>query len=247
VTRVIFVGTSDAFGTGGRRQSAYLIEGRTGRILLDCAPTTLTGFEDLGIARDSIDVICVSHFHGDHFGGVPQFLLAARFVDRRARPLHVMGPRGLEERVRGVATALGHPFADGSLGFPLRFHEFGADRELDVGPFHVEAFPTHHAPDSMPHGLIVSTGAHRIAYSGDTGWFDGLPRAVGRSDLFICECTQEVSRWEYHLAYEELHARHAEFDCDRIVLTHLGPDMRKRDTAEPFELADDGMIIDLGK
>ncbi|MGI9432823.1 MAG: MBL fold metallo-hydrolase [Myxococcota bacterium] len=244
MTRVLCVGPSDTFGSGGRRQSAYLVESPDGSILLDCAATTLTGLEALGISRDTIDVIAVSHFHADHFAGVPQFLLATRYVDRRTRPLTVAGPPGIEERVRQAARAVGHPLDD-ELQFPLRFHEIEAGREDKLGRLRLLPFATFHTPETRPHGLIVTAGAHRVAYSGDTGWFAELPEAVAGVDLFLCECTQEVTRYEYHLGFDELCAHHGEFDCGRILLTHLGPQMRLRVSAEPFELADDGLVIEL--
>lgn len=245
MTRVVCVGTSDAFGTGGRRQSAYLVESEAGSVLMDCAGTTLTGLEALQISRDSIDVIAISHFHGDHFGGVPLLLLAARFVDRRRHPLVVAGPPGVEERVRAVAHAIGHPLPDRVPEFPLRFHEFESGLEDPIGPCQLLAFDCQHSPETKPHGLVVTIDGRRIAYSGDTGWFDGLPVAVRGADLFVCECTQGAARYPYHLSLEELRAHHAEFDCGRIFLTHLGPEMRARQAAEPFELADDGLVIEL--
>ena len=48
MSEVIFVGTSDAFGAGGRRQSAIFARGPSGAALLDCGGTTNTGLSDLG-------------------------------------------------------------------------------------------------------------------------------------------------------------------------------------------------------
>jgi ribonuclease BN (tRNA processing enzyme) len=245
VTRVVCVGTSDAFGTGARRQSSYLVQSETGGVLMDCSGTTLTGLEALRIPRDSIDVIAITHFHGDHFGGVPLLLLAARFVDRRHHPLVIAGPPGIEERIRGVARAVGHPLPEPEIEFPLRFHEYESGLEDKIGPCELRAFECVHSPETMPHGLVVTMDGHRVAYSGDTGWFPGLPDAVRGVDVFLCECTQAAAQYPYHLSLEEMRGHHAEFDCGRIFLTHLGPEMLARETAEPFELAEDGLVIEL--
>jgi len=91
----------------------------------------------------------------------------------------------------------------------------------------------------------VETGAHKIAYSGDTGWFDELPRLVAGSDLFITECTNYVPSFEYHLSHEELVDHKAEFDCGRVILTHLGAEMTVHRGNAEFETADDGLAIKL--
>src|SRR5262245_63859222 len=63
MSEVVFVGTSDAFGAGGRRQSALVLRAPNGGALLDCGTTTSTGLAALGIQRDEIDCILISHFH----------------------------------------------------------------------------------------------------------------------------------------------------------------------------------------
>jgi ribonuclease BN (tRNA processing enzyme) len=245
VSELLFIGTSDAFGAGGRRQSAILVRAESGALLLDCGATTGSGLDALGIARDEIDAILVSHFHGDHFGGIPLLLLGAEYADRRRRPLVVAGPPGVERRVREVARALGHSLDDHRLGFPVRFEELPTASTREIGPVSARAFATFHSPDSHPHGLVVNAGQRRIAYSGDTGWFDALPGEVNGADLFLCECTQVQREFEYHLSFEELSERNGDFDCGRLVLTHLGEEMRARGDWGGFEVADDGRVLKL--
>jgi ribonuclease BN (tRNA processing enzyme) len=245
VSELVLVGTSDAFGAGGRRQSAYLLRSRGGSVLLDCGGSTVSGLAALGIARDEIDAVLLTHFHADHFGGIPLLLLAAHYGDRRRRPLVIAGPPGVERRVRQVAHALGHSLEEHRFDFALRFEELLTGSAREVGPVSARAFPTFHSPDSCPHGLVVSAGQRSVAYSGDTGWFDALPGEVNGSDLFLCECTQVHREFEYHLSLDELSERNGEFDCGRLVLTHLGDEMRARGEWGGYEVADDGRVIKL--
>jgi len=244
MSEVVFVGTSDAFGAGGRRQSAVLSRGRSGSLLIDCGTTTNTGLSELGIDRDEIDAVVVSHFHADHFGGVPLFLLAARYIDERKKPLLVAGPPNVEKRVRALAAALGHPMEE-DPGFPLVFRELPPGHSHEVGPAKIESFETRHQVEAHPHGYRIDCGGHVIVYSGDTGWFPELPRRIEGADLFICECTQEHAELDFHLSLEELAAHRGEFDCGRHLLTHLGPEMSELRGKIEFETADDGMTIRL--
>jgi ribonuclease BN (tRNA processing enzyme) len=243
VTELTFVGTSDAFGAGGRRQSAILLRCPLGGVLLDCGTTTGSGLNHLGIAIDEIDAILVSHFHGDHFGGIPLLLLAALYEERRTRALRIAGPPGIEARVHRLAAAMGHGFEGREWAFPIQFLDLQAGVRCEVGPVTVRSFATHHNPDASPHGILIEAGDARIAYSGDTGWFDGLPRQVAGSDLFICECTYHRNGFDYHLSHEQLVKNRDRFDCGRVIITHLGEEMSERRASSEFEAADDGLTI----
>jgi ribonuclease BN (tRNA processing enzyme) len=243
VTEITFVGTSDAFGAGGRRQSAILLRGVSGSALIDCGTTTGSGLHELGISIDEIDVILISHFHADHFGGIPLLLLAALYEEERKRELRIAGPPGIEARVRRLADAMGHSLDGRPWSFPLQFAELPAGVRCELGSLHIRSFATHHNPDASPHGLLIGTGDAQIAYSGDTGWFDGLPRQVAGSDLFICECTYHRNGFDYHLSHEQLVKHREQFDCGRLILTHLGQEMADRRGKSEFETADDGLTI----
>ena len=244
MTEVVFIGTSDAFGAGGRRQSAVLSRGTRGSLLIDCGSTTNTGLSELGIERDEIDAIVVSHFHADHFGGVPLFLLAARYVDARRRPLLIAGPPDVEQRVRSLAAAMGHPM-ERDPGFEVSFRELPPGATHEVGPAKVESFDTRHQLESHPHGYRIDCGGQVVVYSGDTGWFPELPQRAAGADLFICECTQHHADLDFHLSLEELSDHRNEFDCGRHVLTHLGKEMADLRGRVDFETADDGLVVKL--
>ena len=245
MSELVFIGTSDAFGAGGRRQTAMLLRAPNGSVLLDCGATTSSGLSQLDLPREEIDAILVSHFHGDHFGGIPFLLLAALYEDERRRPLAIAGPPGIEERVRALSTAMGYAIEEREWSFAIEYSELPPERTLEIGPVQVCSFETHHQPHTHPHGMVVTAGRQKIGYSGDTGWFDDLPRRVAGVDLFVCECTYAVAGFEFHLNHQALVAHKPKFDCGRMVLTHLGVEMSSRRGDCAFETADDGLTIGL--
>jgi ribonuclease BN (tRNA processing enzyme) len=246
MTEVIFVGTSDAFGAGGRRQSAYVLRTEEGSTLVDCSGTTLTGLNVLGIERDEISTILISHYHGDHFMGIPQFLLAAIYEDKRRAPLHIAGPSGVEARIFNLCSVVGYGLEGREIPFPLIFHDLTAGEEMEIGPVCVTPFNAHHQESTQPHGLIMRlAGGHQVVYTGDTGWFDGLPEYTQGADLFICECTSYDRGLDFHINFRDIYEHREKLGARRVILTHLGPSMSSRRGSCPMETADDGLKITL--
>src|SRR5687767_4551445 len=104
--RLQFIGSGDAFGSGGRFNTCFHLTGTRTSALIDCGASSLPAMKRLGIDRNAVDVILLTHFHADHFGGVPFFVLDAQLVARRTRPLLIAGPPGLPgwfERAMAVA------------------------------------------------------------------------------------------------------------------------------------------------
>ena len=80
-------------------------------------------------------------------------------------------------------------------------------------------------------------------YSGDTGWFEELPKHVAGADLFICECTFHTRCLDFHLNLEQIIEHRDRFDCGRLVITHLGAETSHRRGSVEIETADDGLKL----
>ena len=104
-----FVGCGDALGSGGRFNTCFHVTGENVNFLIDCGASSLAALKRLDIARADIDLILITHFHGDHFAGLPFLLLDAQFT-RRTRPLVIAGPQGIETRLTQVMEALFETF-----------------------------------------------------------------------------------------------------------------------------------------
>ena len=102
-----FIGSGNAFGSGGRFNTCFLLQGESRRLLIDCGATSLVALQRAGIDHNDIDGVVVSHLHGDHFGGLPFLLLDAQHLSKRERPLFLWGPPGLAGAAcRGAGGAL---------------------------------------------------------------------------------------------------------------------------------------------
>ena len=86
--RLQFVGCGDAFGSGGRFNTCFHLVGRDINALIDCGATSLVSMNKLAIDRNAIRLILLTHFHADHVGGVPFFILEANYILKREQRAH---------------------------------------------------------------------------------------------------------------------------------------------------------------
>ncbi len=243
MTRVRFIGSGDSFGNGGRFQTCILVDADGYRFLLDCGATSLVALKRAGVDPGSIDAVLLTHFHGDHCGGVPYLILDGQF-NKRDRPLVIAGPPGVRGRMTRVFEAALPTSSRTEQRFPVAYVELG-EKATRIGPLDVLGLPVAHLPETAPHGLRVRVDGHVVAYTGDTDWCDALPRLADGADLFIAETYSFEKRIPQHLSHATLVAHRDELRAKRIVLTHPGIETIARRSELAWHLADDGTTIDL--
>ena len=239
-----FLGTGDAFCSGGRNQTCILVEQGGYRVLLDCGATSLRAMKAQDISTNSIASIILSHFHGDHFGGLPYFLLEAYFIENRTHPLTIVGPAGVREQVLNL-TELVYPGVDvNQFTYEVVFREF-QDQALTLDGMEITAIPVVHTPEALPHGVKLKMGERLLAFSGDSGWTENLIAIAANADLFICECNFFQTELPTHLSYKTIEQQLPKFSCQQIILNHLGPEMLANLKQCSLPLAHDNMKISL--
>lgn len=230
-------------------QTSFLVERAEGRVsLVDCGATTLVALRRDGVDPSSIDEVLVTHLHGDHFGGLPFLILDQHYVAGRTRPLGLAGPPGLLDRLRLAMAAFFPGSAELDVDFPLEVREIEAGVECETGAGRLVAFEVDHPSGAPSYGFRIES-ERVLAFSGDTEWVDELPVLARGADLFFCECYGLEKGVPHHLELSALRERRSELRCDRILLTHLGPEaVANLDAFEAagFEVAFDGQEIELG-
>src|SRR2546428_11985428 len=218
--RVRFLGSGDAFGSGGRFQTCIHVQAAGAQVLLDCGASSLVAMRRFGVDPQAIDAVVLSHLHGDHFGGVPFLRREAKFK-RRTGPLTVAGPPGVEARVRATMEVLFPGSTAVERRFVTRFVELADRLPQGLGPFTVTPFPVVHASGAPSFALRLACDGKVIAYSGDTEWTETLVDAARAADLFIAEALFVDKRVKFHLDLATLLANRARLDCRRLALPHL--------------------------
>ena len=247
--RIRFIGCGDAFGSGGRLQTCLCVESEANRFLVDCGASALVGLRKFGVDPNAIDTVIVTHMHGDHYAGIPWLALQRAAAGVR-RPLTVLGPEGIAERLPGLADHLFPSASPRPDRFNLDIREYASFRptilgETWPGGLTVTGHPVTHVPATNPHALRIEVAGKVIAFSGDTSWDENLIEAAAGADVFVCEAYSLEPGGPLHMDIETLGAHRADLDCERIVLTHMGNDVLAALPIQGFEHAEDGMLIEL--
>jgi ribonuclease BN (tRNA processing enzyme) len=240
-----FVGCGDALGSGGRFNTCFHVTGNSVNFLIDCGASSLPALKRLGIARDEIDLILITHFHGDHFGGLPFLLLDAQFT-RRARPLVIAGPAGIETKLTNLMETLFEHSSRTKQRFDLSVVALEPEQSRTFGGVKVTPYPVVHGESGGPFlAYRVEAEGRVIAYSADTEWTETLIPAGRNADLFVAEAYYYDKVVKNHLSLKTLAAHLPEINPKRLVLTHMSDDMLGRLGELPYLAAHDGMAVEL--
>ena len=236
-----FVGSGDAFGSGGRFQACILLSAHSNRMLLDCGVTSLVAMKRLGLNPAEVGTVLLSHLHGDHFGGVPFLVLDGQF-SRRELPLLIVGPPGVRARVEAAMEVFFPGSSAVERRFPVIFEEWEDRKARNVGPVSATPFEVDHPSGAPAYALRVSAGGKTIAYSGDTAWCPAVVDAARGADLLVAEAYMHSRQVKFHLDYATLLRERAQLECSRIILTHMSSDVLTQPTPG-FERAEDGLVV----
>jgi ribonuclease BN (tRNA processing enzyme) len=244
--RLQFIGCGDAFGSGGRFNTCFHLVGRDINALIDCGATSLVSMNQLAIDRNAVRLVLLTHFHADHVGGVPFFLLEANYILKREQALMIAGPPSLKARYAEIMEA-GFPGTQGlELRFPLTLRELEIGRRNELGALRVTPFHVLHDDRAGPClGFRIEAEGKVVAFSGDTEWTDVLVDIGHEADLFICEAYTRDKPMPTHMALSSLERHLGQIRPKRLVLSHMSNDMLARRAEIGFETAEDGMVVEL--
>ena len=131
-------------GTGGMMPLPYrwltslMVRYNGSSLLIDCGEGTQIAIKEKGWSFKPTDVICFTHYHGDHISGLPGLLLTMGNADR-TEPLTLIGPKGLERVVNALRVIAPE------LPFPIKCIEIREPEEtFEMNGYRLKAFRVNH-------------------------------------------------------------------------------------------------------
>jgi ribonuclease Z len=163
--RVTFLGTAGSWPTKDRSASAIALDLERELILLDCGEGTQRQFFQSSASFMRVRRIFLTHFHGDHFLGLPG-LVQSMCLNHRTEPLDIYGPPDAKEIV-ARALSLGYF----TLRFPVEVHPLAPGESVELDGYTVRTAHAEHPVPSL---------AYRVEEGPKRGRFDAaLARSLG--------------------------------------------------------------------
>ena len=197
--RITFLGTGEAFDAQANNTSVYVRTATLG-YLIDCGFTVPHTLWRVNADPNLIDVIYLTHFHGDHAFGLPALLLRMK-EDGRSKPLAILGQTGVKtlvERLQNFAYA--GTYKD--LGFPLNAIEVSAQKEQRLGPHTLTFHPTRHVVTNL--ALRLAFGDFSLFVSGDGELSPESIDALRTSRYAVQECFAVDGERKFHATFQSL-------------------------------------------
>ncbi len=235
---VQIIGNGNAFGELLKYHTCFFLQTDKTKLLVDCGATSIHNLQNNEIDCRKIDLIVLSHYHGDHFGGVPFFLLNSYFFLDRTRPLTIIGPKKCETRIKSLVNSLYPGLMEQFCEMGLTFLDLDDSNPIIFQDLKIEGLPVIHSPESNPYGLRITNGNKIFCYSGDTEWTDNLYLLSDNADLFICECNYFLKEVSGHLSYNVLKEKLKSGTAKRTILTHFGEDLVSHQSEVSHELSE---------
>ena len=144
---LIFLGTSSALPTKDRNHSAVALKAFGEIILLDCGEGTQRQMTLARLSPMKINKILITHFHGDHFLGLPGLVQSMAFRGRK-NPLHIFGPVGTS-KVMNYIKNLGYF----KLSFPIHTYELNSGLVIENDDYEISCCPTKHTIPNLAYSI----------------------------------------------------------------------------------------------
>ena len=166
---VTILGSGSAIPTSRRNPTAQYVQVANRHILVDCAEGTQMQLRKYGIKFQRLDLILISHLHGDHYFGLFGLLSTLHLLGR-VKPITIYGPKGLDHQIDTVFSV-----SRKDLAYDINVVELednGADTCFEDEKIRIEHFPLDHKITT--HGYLITEKQKERTLLADKAKKDGV-------------------------------------------------------------------------
>ena len=215
-------------------------------MLLDFGPDSAHRMAQEKLDWPNLDVIWISHFHLDHFGGLVPFLFSLKWSPQtqgRTKSLRIFGPRGLNRIIDAINDANNYRLFKQT--FNVVVTEIAPNEHFEMLPrIRATTLKTNHNAESLAIRL-TEDDEKTFVYTSDTGFTNDLTTFAACADVLLLECSFITNKpLETHLELTEAIEIAKSCGARKLVLTHLYPEWDEVDVVAKARALWQGDIVE---
>lgn len=237
--KINIIGTGEAFNEN-LINASYYVEDKL-KILIDCGFRVPYAFWKKFDAN-LIDIIYITHFHADHFFGLPA-LITRMIEEKRTKDLIILGQNNIEEVFNNTIN-LAYPNILNKKEFKIHFYKnYEFKQYKDYSFFFAK---TQHSV--LNYSICIQSNNKSVVFSGD-----GAPSAdlinmykLTKPNIIIQECFTKKQASPTHCSLEEIKNFEKDFDFKTtIYLTHISRYEISSFNRTKYKVLKDGDLLSL--
>ena len=222
---IVFLGVGEAFDENYPNNS-HLVATEKTKLLLDCGLTAAPQVWKLNPDQSFLDAIYITHWHADHYFGLPGLLLRMwEGENSRTRPITIISREGFREQFNKLMDSAYPGFSE-KFKFKIEIIEIDEDKELNFNDLKLSFSPTVHSGENL--AIKISDGKNTVAYSGDGSPIDGN-KFYKDLDLLILETYLYDKEIIGHSSIVSAITFAEKNNVKCLALTHINRDFRKNE------------------
>ncbi len=221
--KITFLGVGEACDQQFVNTSVLITAANSCQLMLDCGFSIPHRYFSLFDDPEKPDAVWISHFHGDHFFGMPLLLLRLWEMGR-TKPLTIISQHGVEEKIISLMDTAYKGFSR-KLQYPLEFKELEPGEKIQFKNLTMQAAQTVHSERNL--GLLVEENDKKIYYSGDGRPSEQAIKLINNCDLIIHESFKMVDDIPNHGSIESNLKLLKQTNSRQLALVHLERKFRR--------------------
>jgi len=205
-----------------------------GEILIDTGWNAVQDMLNYGLDPNKVNYLFVTHFHQDHYIGLPQLLFYHAFAGRKklnGKPLVLAGPRPELRMVYDRACIFLRCDHDDEMGVGASLLPLGLGQTIETPDFIVKTAPTMHPVTGLCYRFEEKASGKSIVVTGDTGYLESIALHASNADLLVHDTTCAAAPGGSNTSYGHSGAPDAAkiagmANVGRLALIHYTPSRR---------------------